>query len=119
METILWSSVPVFVFLTVLVFGCGVRLTVQTLAEGWKPVGNVLAYSLLLGAGDRFLAWGLFGEQLLAPWGFLVHTVVIGLITLTAHRIAIARRMVNQYPWLYEPAGPFAWRERTGAESGN
>ncbi|WP_348770337.1 DUF6867 family protein [Azospirillum sp. TSH64] len=22
--------------------------------------------------------------------------------------------MVNQYPWLYERAGPFAWRDRTG-----
>ncbi|WP_348982914.1 DUF6867 family protein, partial [Azospirillum sp. TSA6c] len=51
-------------FLTLLVFGgCGV-LTGQTLAEGWKPVSSVLAYSLLLGVGDRFLAWGLFGEQL-------------------------------------------------------
>ncbi|MFC5309689.1 DUF6867 family protein, partial [Azospirillum picis] len=70
METLLGSSLAVFVFLTVLVFGgCGV-LTGQTLAEGWKPVGSVLAYSLLLGVGDRFLAWGLFGEQLLAPWGF-------------------------------------------------
>ncbi|WP_375731230.1 DUF6867 family protein [Azospirillum sp. B506] len=27
----------------------------------------------------------------------------------------MARRMVNQYPWLYERAGPFAWRERTPA----
>ncbi|MFC5307172.1 DUF6867 family protein, partial [Azospirillum picis] len=89
----------------------------QTLAEGWKPVGSVLAYSLLLGVGDRFLAWGLFGEQLLAPWGFIVHTAVIAAITLTAHRIAIARRMVNQYPWLYERAGPFAWRERSGSAS--
>ncbi|AWU97668.1 DUF6867 family protein [Azospirillum ramasamyi] len=115
METILGSSVPVFVFLTVLVFGgCGV-LTGQTLAEGWKPVSSVLAYSLLLGVGDRFLAWGLFGEQLLSLWGFAVHTAVIALITLTAHRIATARRMVNQYPWLYERAGPFAWREKTGA----
>lgn len=118
METILGSSVPVFVFLTLLVFGgCGV-LTGQTLAEGWKPVSSVLAYSLLLGVGDRFLAWGLFGEELLAPWGFIVHTVVLGLITLTAHRIAIARRMVNQYPWLYERAGPFGWRNRTGVGAG-
>ena len=115
METILGSSVPVFVFLTLLVFGgCGV-LTGQTLAEGWKPVSSVLAYSLLLGVGDRFLAWGLFGEPLLSVWGLSVHTVVIGAITLTTHRIAIARRMVNQYPWLYERNGPFAWRERSPA----
>ncbi|WP_338019209.1 DUF6867 family protein [Azospirillum doebereinerae] len=37
---------------------------------------------------------------------------------MTTHRIAIARRMVNQYPWLYERNGPFAWRERVGAGSG-
>jgi hypothetical protein len=118
MEHLLGASLPVFLGLTVVVFGGFAVLTGQTLAEGWKPVSSVLAYALLLGLGDRFLAWGLFGEPLLSPWGFVVHTVVIGAITLTTHRIAIARRMVNQYPWLYERNGPFAWRDRAGAGSG-
>ncbi|MBP2228677.1 hypothetical protein J2847_001968 [Azospirillum agricola] len=118
MEHLLGASLPVFLGLTVVVFGGFGVLTGQTLAEGWKPASAAVAYSLLLGLGDRFLAWGLFGEPLLSVWGFLVHTAVIGAITLTAHRIAIARRMVNQYPWLYERAGPFAWRERAGGDLG-
>ncbi|RTR11633.1 DUF6867 family protein, partial [Azospirillum griseum] len=83
METLLGSSLPVFLFLTLLVFGGFGVLTGQTLAEGWKPLSAVWGYSLLLGVGDRFLAWGLAGEQLLAPWGFLVHTIVIAAITAT------------------------------------
>ena len=110
MGPLLGSSPLVFLFLTLLVFGGFGVLTGQTLAEGWKPATTALAYALLLGVGDRFLAWGLCGEQLLSLWGFLVHTAAIAAITLTTHRIAIARRMVNQYPWLYERAGPFHWR---------
>lgn len=114
MDGVLGSSLPVFLGLTVLVFGgCGI-LTGQTLAEGWKPLSNAIAYSILLGLGDRFLVWGLFGGQLLSVYGFVVHTVVIGAITLTTYRISMARRMVSQYPWLYERAGPFGWRERVG-----
>ncbi|WP_298376924.1 DUF6867 family protein [Azospirillum sp.] len=114
MDAVLGSSLPVFVFLTVLVFGGFGVLTGQTLAEGWKPISAVWAYSLLLGVGDRFLAWGLAGETLLAPWGFIVHTAAIAAITATTYRMAIARKMVNQYPWIYERFGPFHWRERTG-----
>lgn len=115
MDGVLGSSLGVFLGLTVLVFGgCGV-LTGQTLAEGWKPQWMAYAYTLLLGLGDRFLTWGLFGGQLLSVYGFVVHTVVIGIITLTAYRLSLARRMVSQYPWLYERSGPFGWRERVGA----
>ncbi|AWK90083.1 DUF6867 family protein [Azospirillum thermophilum] len=115
METLLGSSLAELIGLTVVVFGgCGI-LTGQTLAEGWKPAWVAVAYSVLLGLGDRFLMFGLFGEPLLSPAGFLVNTLIIGAITLTAYRMAIARRMVQQYPWLYEPAGPFAWRERSPA----
>ncbi len=115
MDGLLGSSLPVFLGVTVIVFGgCGI-LTGQALAEGWKPMSMAIAYTLLLGIGDRFLVWGLFGGQLLSVYGFVVHTAVIGAITLTAYRLAVARRMVSQYPWLYERSGPFGWRERVGA----
>lgn len=116
MDGVLGSSLGSFLGLTVLVFGgCGV-LTGQSLAEGWKPLPVAIAYTILLGLGDRFLIWGLAGGTLLSVYGFVVHTVVIGAITLTAYRVAIARRMVSQYPWLYERSGPFGWRDRVGAD---
>lgn len=118
MEAILGASLSVFIGLTIIVFGgCGV-LTGQVLAEGWKPQWTVYGYSLLLGVGDRFLNWGLFGGELLSVSGFVVHTLTIGVITLIAYRIAFARRMIKQYPWVYERAGPFGWKERQSARFG-
>lgn len=115
METILGSSPLVFIGLTLVVFGfCGF-LTGQSLAEGWKPVSMVFAYTILMGLGDRFLVFGLFGGPLLHLPGFIVHTIAIGIVTLVSYRLTLAHRMVSQYPWLYERSGPFGWREKIGA----
>ena len=115
MEAVLGSSPAVFVGLTLVVFGgCG-WLTGQALAQGWKPAGAVLAYALLMGLGDRFLVFALFGGPLLHPAGFVVHTAAITAVAWVSYRMALAHRMVAQYPWLYERAGPFAWREKGGA----
>jgi len=115
MESVLGSSLPVFIGLTLVLFGgCGF-LTGQALAEGWKPAGMVFAYSLLMGLGDRFLVFGLFGGPLLHLPGFIVHTLAILAITMVSYRMALAHRMVSQYPWLYERSGPFGWKEKIGA----
>lgn len=111
MEAILGSSLPVFIGLTVfLAGGCGV-LTGQSLAQGWKPLWVVYAYALLIGVGDRFLVFALFGGPLLSPTGFISHFIVVALFTHASYRVTMARRMVGQYPWLYERNGPFGWRE--------
>jgi branched-chain amino acid transport system ATP-binding protein len=36
-------------------------------------------------------------------------------IALAAYRMAQARKMIQQYPWLYARAGLFSWREKTPA----
>lgn len=115
MDGILGASPAVFVGLTLIVFGGCAWLTGQSLGEGWKPPAMVAGYSLLMGLGDRFLVFGLFGGTLLSPYGFVLHTLVIAAIAYVSYRMALARRMVSQYPWLYERAGPFGWRERVGA----
>ncbi|NYZ11706.1 hypothetical protein HL658_04025 [Azospirillum sp. RWY-5-1] len=114
METILASSIAAFIVLTVIVFGACAFLTGQTLAEGWKPESTLYGYIVLLGLGDRFLVYGLFGGPLLSLHGFVVHTAFIAVIAVVTFRMARARRMVSQYPWLYERSGPFGWRERPG-----
>ena len=112
MESLLGSSPAVFIGLTLLVFGgCG-WLTGQSLASGWKPLGAVLGYAALLGASDRFLVFALFGGELLSAWGYLVHTAVLAVIVWLPYSAGMARRMVRQYPWLYERVGLFGWRER-------
>jgi uncharacterized protein DUF6867 len=39
---------------------------------------------------------------------------VILAIALSAHRFTLARKMVAQYPWLYERSGLLNWREKRG-----
>ncbi|HYG85885.1 MAG TPA: hypothetical protein VD978_06475 [Azospirillum sp.] len=112
MDGILGASPAVFVGLTLVVFGGCAWLTGQTLGQGWKPLWAVFAYSALLGAGDRFLVYGLFGGELLSLWGYVLHTVVLALIVYLSYRMAMTNRMVRQYPWLYQRMGPFGWRER-------
>ena len=114
MVGLLGASLPVFIGLTLVVFGGGAFLTGQTLAQGWKPQWMVPVYALLLGIGDRFLVFALFGGELLSVYGFVLHTVILGVIAWGAYRMSLARRMVRQYPWLYERSGPFGWRSIGG-----
>jgi hypothetical protein len=102
----------VYLGLTVGLMGFAAWMMGQAVANTWRPVRQVFAYGLLLGVGDRFLAHALFGEAFLSPAGYLRDTLTLLLIALVGHRIALARGMVGQYPWLYERAGPFWWREK-------
>jgi hypothetical protein len=112
MEGFLDVSWTVFIGLTVILFGGAAYITGQTAAASWKPVRTVVFYTLLLGIGDRFLVFALFGGPLLSLEGYLLHTAVLMAISLSAYRLNKARKMVSQYPWLYERSGPFSWRDR-------
>jgi hypothetical protein len=102
----------VFIGLT-LVFGGGCAfMTGQAVASTWRPWWQCVAYALGLGAADRFLGFALFGGELLSLPGYLLDTTLLALIALAAWRTTLARRMCVQYPWLYERAGLFGWRQR-------
>lgn len=101
---------PVFVGITLILFGFVSFMTGQALASTWRPAGWVVLYGLLLGLADRFIVWSLFGGTLLSPLGYAIDAAALLVIGLTAYRITQARKMVSQYPWLYESAGPFSWR---------
>ena len=103
---------PVFLGLTICIFGAGAWLTGVALAATWRPFWQVVAYALLLAFFDRFLGWSLFGGQLLSLAGFLRDFAVIAFIGLLAWRIRQVQLMVGQYPWLYEKAGLLNWRAR-------
>ncbi|MGB0629486.1 MAG: DUF6867 family protein [Alphaproteobacteria bacterium] len=112
MEELLGTSVAVFIGVTVCLIGFAAFMTGQALAVTWKPVWQVVLYSFLLGLADRFLTWALFQGELLSPSGYVIDTIVIVAIAVTAHRLTLARRMTAQYPWLYERTGVFTWRDR-------
>ena len=98
--------------MTVALFGGAAYLTGQMLAQRWRPAWQFLPVALLLAAADRFLLYALFAAELTSLGGFLVATAMLGAILLAAYCLTRARKMVQQYPWLYERRGPFGWREK-------
>jgi hypothetical protein len=112
---VIGTTLPVFLGLTLCLIGGAGFLTGQALARAWRPLWQVFPYCLLLGLADRFLTWGLFGGTLLSIGGLVVDTAAILAIGLVAYRLTRVRKMVSQYPWLYERRGPFAWRKRPGS----
>ncbi len=75
---------------------------------------QVVFYCLLLGLGARFLIFSLFEGKLLSLSGYLIDAGVLVAIGLFAYRLTQARKMVSQYPWIYERAGLLGWREKGG-----
>jgi branched-chain amino acid transport system ATP-binding protein len=93
-------------------FGLAAAATGRALAQEWRPAWQIVPAALLLVAADRFLHYALFEAPLGSPTGFLTAAAVLGLITAAAYFYARARKMVRQYPWLYEPSGLLGWRAK-------
>lgn len=111
----LFSGHPaVFGIFTVVIMGGAGFLTGQAIASTWRPVWQAMAYSVLLGAADRFFVFALFEGTLLSVPGFILDTAVITTICLIGYRVTRVSKIVDQYPWLYERAGVFNVRSRNG-----
>ena len=112
MQTLFGSSVPAFLFVTLLLAGGASIAMGQALARAWRPRALVVVYALLLGGADRFLVFALADGRLLSMPGYLLDTAVVMALAHVAYQATRAHRMVTQYPWLYERVGTFSWRER-------
>ena len=108
------TNLGVFIGVTIVLFGAAGFMTGQALAQTWRPEWHLVPYSLLMAAGDRFFDWSLFGGGLLSLPGYLLAAAIVLVISVMSYRATRARKMVLQYPWLYERAGLFAWRDRQG-----
>lgn len=106
------SSWAEFFFGTVVIFGFASIMAAQAVGRTWRPWTQCFLYGLLLGIASRLFDSLLFEGRLLSLRGFLVNLAYIFAVMLIAHRWTLSRMMVTQYPWLYEPAGPFRWREK-------
>jgi hypothetical protein len=109
------ESIGVFVGLSLILFGGAAFMMGQAIGETWRPWWQCLLYGLLLAAGCRFLTYALFGAYILSLGGYLASAVVILAFAVLAWRLARVRRMVTQYPWMYERQGVFGWRDKAGA----
>jgi hypothetical protein len=112
MSPLLGGAPGPFLGLTLTLFGFAAFLTGQAAAQSWRQVWQILPAALLLAAADRFLLYALFGAELASAGGFLIATVILGLIAAVAFYLTRARKMVQQYPWLYERRGLFGWRRK-------
>ena len=86
METMLGTSLGVFLGLTLGIIGFAAWMTGQALAITWKPAWHAVIYCLLLGCADRFLTFGLFHGELLSLSGYLIDTAALIAIALTSFR---------------------------------
>ena len=114
-EQLVGSSLPVFIGITVVLFGGAAWMAGRAIALSWKSRWLVLPYGLLLGVGARFITFSLFEGRLLSISGYVISTLVVVLLMLMAHRVYQVRQMVRQYPWMVEPSWWFAWREKTSS----
>jgi len=105
-------------FVTGLLGGFAAWATGRALANSWRSFGRAILYLCLLGAAVRFVHFALFQGELLSLPSYLADTAFLTAVGGLAWRLTRARRMVVQYHWLYERAGPFSWRERDAAPTG-
>jgi hypothetical protein len=103
-------DLPVFIGITLILFGFAAYMTGQALAANWHHYGWVIFYTLLLGCADRFIVWSLFDGVLLSLAGYAIDAAALIVIGLTGYRITKVRKMVRQYPWLYERSSLLSWR---------
>ena len=112
MSALLGGTVSEFFGLTIVFFGFAAFLTGQATAQSWRPTWQIIPAALLLAVADRFLLYAMFGAELASPGGFLIAVAILTAITGAAYYFTRARKMVQQYPWLYTRRGLFRWREK-------
>lgn len=101
-----------------LLFAFATFLAGQAAAREWRGPWHAVGYALLLALAARFLVYALLDGRLLSATGFVTDLALLVAIALVAHRLTYVRRMLSQYPWLYERAGLFGYRERDAIGGG-
>ncbi|MEX0809718.1 MAG: DUF6867 family protein [Dongiaceae bacterium] len=125
-ELLLGTTVPVFIGATVVIGGGTAFMMGQAIAQGWGAWWHNVVYGALLALASQFLSYALFdGAFIVASFvskdaprfdtafaGYVMNAIILIAIALFAYRLTKVRKMVSQYPWLYERAGLFGWRDR-------
>ena len=113
MSFLVEENIGVFLVLTVILGGGAAFLAGRGLASKWRPVWTAVLAMVPLTFGLRFLHYALFGSELTSIHYLATEFVILLAACLLGYRMTIAKKMVRQYPWLYQPAGPLGWRSRT------
>ncbi len=114
MQGILYEepSAWLFILVTCLLGGWTAWMTGRAIAGTWRPVWQVVLWSVPLAFAVRFIHFALFDGTLLSLRFGIADFVVVAAISALSFRRRRSRQMTTQYRWLYERTGPFTWRER-------
>jgi hypothetical protein len=110
------NALQVF-FVTCVLGGGAAWATGRALADSWRPFGQAVVYLLLLGAAVRFAHFALFQGRLFSLPPYFSDAAFLLAVGGLSWRLTRVRRMVAQYRWLYERAGPLSWRERPAPQA--
>lgn len=102
----------IFLIMTIILGGGAAFLAGRSLAAGWKPLWLLFLYMIPFTAGMRFLHFALFNVTLTSLHYFLTDGLIFVLFALLGYRLMRVNQMTSQYPWLYEKAGPLAWKAK-------
>ncbi|MCW5699108.1 MAG: hypothetical protein KIT00_04645 [Rhodospirillales bacterium] len=116
MQDLLGTSIGVYIIVVVVIMGFAAFMTGQATARNWKPIGQLVFATVLLGCASRFLVFALYEGKLFSLSGYIIDFVVLMLIGGFAYFFTRARCMVAQYPWLYRRAGLFGWRKQSSTK---
>jgi len=109
-EPSFWS----FVMVSLLMGGWTAWRTGKSVAEGWgNLVPHVVIYTLLLGLGIRFIHHALFNGTMFSLHYYLIDTAILMVFSIAGFRFTRTKQMSTKYYWLYEKAGPFAWKKKS------
>jgi hypothetical protein len=113
MEDILGTDWPIFIGVTVVLFGGAAFMMGQAIAGTWRPGWQILPYGLMLGVANQFLIFALFQGPFGALVPYLINTAILIAFAALAYRLTKVHKMVTQYPWLYQRTGVFSFAPRT------
>lgn len=113
MSILVEQNIWVFLILTVILGGGAAYMTGRGLAMKWRPVMLAVIAIVPLTLALRFLHFALFGADLTSLHYLITDFIILLAACLVGYRTTMVKMMTRQYPWLYEAAGPFAWRTKS------
>jgi hypothetical protein len=109
------DTLRVFLLLTVTIGGGAAILAGRAIAAAWRPWWHILAFTLLIGLGVRFLHATLFGGTLLSVQFYVIDAVICVAFGLMGFRQMRVTQMVTCYGWINERTDGLHWRRKASA----
>ena len=102
----------IFLIMTMFFGGGAAFLAGRGLAIKWRSVWTAVLAMIPPTLGLRLLHCALSGADLTSLHYLVTDFIILLALCLLGYRMTIAQKMVRQYPWLYETAGPLGWKNK-------